>query len=294
MFFLEWRIAPVSSFLVVGLLTTWHGAMAACSGDTPKPHQPPAYDFVTNSYVKQCAAYVCFYTCFESKMGQDVRLHWYIPNHVAWVPPGEDKENPRFANSARSFLAHDTCVEYGNNARTVRAPLIAAERERGAVDEEAAKGCVRPSFIKKVDDKSSGVGPPSAFNLPVRSFFPSDGKRPTETMLVLTGEIGLQPSETSFKTYINYAISKYPGRQEGEPLDLRLKPRLEHETEFLLPYFLQAYKEGTVQLLPKGFISFSAPIESPNVASAAFDIVDRGGTIVGTMTLPVFVRKTAN
>jgi hypothetical protein len=227
-------------------------------------------------------------------MGQDVRLHWYIPNHVAWVPPGEDKEDHRFANNARNLLAQDTCVEYGNNARTVRAPLIAAARERQAVDEEAAKGCIRPSFIKKVDDKSAPVGAPSAVNLSVRSFFPSDGKRPSETMLVLTGEIGLQPSDTSFKTYINYAISKYPGRLEGEPLDLRLKPRLEHETEFLLPYFLQTYKEGAVQLLPKGFISFSAPIESPNIASAAFDIVDRGGTIVGTMTLPVFVRKTAN
>jgi hypothetical protein len=293
MLFLERRAVLVSSLLIVGLLTICHGASAACSGDTPKSHQPQTYNFLTNSEFKRCSSYVCFYTCFESKMtgtNEDLRLHWYIPNHLAWLPPGETSLEHRIASNDRHVVVQNTCVEYGNVGRSVRAPLIVTQTEEGSAVEEAGKDSCAPRLVRKVDDKTSAQKDLASVTLPIRRFFPSDGKRPTETMLVMTGEIGFQPFEKSFKTYLNYAIEQYPGRKEGDPETLRLKPRLENETEFLGPYFRELYKDGAAQLSKKGFISFSAPVDNPNIASALFDIVDKNGGVVSTMTLPVFVR----
>jgi hypothetical protein len=228
----------------------------------------------------------------------DLFLLWYIPPHQAWLPPGQESIDHRFnGDDRRHFVVENACIEYGNNGKGVHAPLIISEQERrGLSERQRNKNCAPIGLIRKgEDDRIQKRGPLEPVSLPIKKFFPSDLKRPFETMLMMTGEVGITPydSDKIFKSYVRYEIQKYPGRDNGDPSDLHIRPRHNGDVGFLRRHFMATHKEGIVRLSAKGFISFTAPVETTELASALFDIVDKDNAVVSTVTLPVFLRRTA-
>jgi hypothetical protein len=104
--------------------------------------------------------------------------------------------------------------------------------------------------------------PEGGYRDQVRVFFPSNPDKPRETMLEVNGVVGIDAIDGIFQSFFSYSAQKYKGRPDGNPDNIRVRPRFVTTPESYYKAFLENNEEVT-PLGSKGDIVFKISARQP-------------------------------
>src|SRR5579871_1090580 len=293
------RLSAARAFPValLGIFLTSSASLGQTKGclDLPgEPHPYGQFTFVTNSRIDKPLTTghksgIISCVIHDDKINF-LRVHWMIPGPDGWVPPGGQPLSslPRDTDIT-TFKQVPGCLLVGPRGDTTTAQFIGVEGDDARIADEQKRGCravvANPHPLPGIIERIFAT---------VRNYVPSDANRANETMLQIEATVGIVPQGTTgFRSVVSYLISRYAG-SEGDPSQLSMRPVFPGATERLLPAFLQDHKPPS-QLGEKGEIAFSVgDVANPRLDYAAYEIFDREGRPVGSISFPVFVSGFAN
>ncbi len=315
-----WRLRGVIAASLIALLMIGSEASSAqnerCPGNPAHvKHTPPiGFNFETDSLAKRGRnGYREFYTCVRNHDDVEVRIIWYVPKFISWVPPTTQDYHPRMRNDilARPITG---CLQYGTIGKMVYAEFLGTAAEENLATEQVEKECkgLRDEVTPAPPDEretqmgaAQGLGDLQPITLDYAIHFPSELKNSGKTLLRFEGFVDLRPySSSGYKAQLNYEVTKAAGYPDGDPAKIRIFERFTGVAESLYPFFNNAYPDGFSPALggtltdknpmTKGTISFEVSGgESWELASAEFEFRDNSEQLVGMISIPVFVPAAA-
>lgn len=274
---------------------------SSCEGPTNQSHPYGTFTFYTNSRVETINLGRYKYQVISCVADDDpvnpMRVKWLTPGPDGFIPPHEKLELvPRMsevgldpvvgAKSDALIKQLDGCILYGDRGDTTSATFFGISGDTSRVAKEAQVGC----------RSAAGGTSPSSWSSDildilhaVRNFFPSDAKRPNETMLELKGNIGVKRVDNSrYVSEFTYTLLPF-NNSKGEADKIQLQPLFDGSTESLLPAF-EKENGKTVQLSEKGNVNFRIDdLANPSLAYARYGFMNAQGEFLGSITLPVFI-----
>jgi hypothetical protein len=230
-------------------------ALAAdCQGDTRQEHHVGNFNFVTSSWVEDFQGRKRYVSCVGNlDPHSDLPVTWVIPGpYEGYVPDSEATITGRLEDDL-SPRPIDGCLKYGpSHAPTIAQFLgTADEDERNKAD----SGCTQRPTSVQLKDVGAGGLPNEPYVDNIRIFFPSDPSRPRETMLEVTGRVGIEPAGESYTSFLEYYAHRYKDRPDGKIEDVLVQPGFPVSSKT----FMEAYSASnkpTYQLQEKDRITF--------------------------------------
>lgn len=271
----------------------------SCLGSVKQPHPDPFgnFNFETNSLyaparklpgVTNPGSYKFgFVSCVSNPdPKRPLYVNWLIPGPTGWVQPKSKLNSvPELTNESKP-LQLDGCLEYGNRGGTTRARFLGTKDDRSKAKREHRRGCrnavanAPDSAVEKFED----------IILKITNYFPSDTKHAADTMLKLTGVIGIKHAGTDgYTSFMEYKIRPY-GKSDGSVRDISIRPDFRGAMEQLLPIFRKENGATRLKLATEGHVAFTA--KRPKMATLAYssyEILDRNNRTVAAVGFPVFV-----
>jgi hypothetical protein len=271
------------------------GQKISCPANLKKTHQQMPFDFDTSTWVVPAALYVAansgpyqivVFTCVGNNDSKGIlQFDWLVPRHQGWLEPGKISASPRLVRGT-SPTPYDGCLRYGNKGDSIPAQFLGGDDDKTSIDSENKVGC-RTAIARGTLGTGGGI---FDFLLPFRNFFPSDSTKPKETMLQISGQIGVQKlGGDRYSSLLQYAINP-SSESEGKASNATLRPAfLGAGGEALLRAFREKNPER-LSLAENGTVRF----EVSNVRNAAliyesYEILDVDGKVVASIAVPLFV-----
>jgi hypothetical protein len=189
----------------------------------------------------------------------------------------------------------ESCIQYGNlDDQRTTAQFSGTQSDEQATNSNIEKSCkMNAKSIEKSELEKITI-PKDGWTDTVHTFFPSDLKQSSDTMLVLDGEISVTPTEAGYVSSFVYDIQRYKDRSKGDPNGILIRPVFPIQQEF----FLSALEKDnnlskdnlTMKLDSKGKVSFSVPKRSDlwTVSAGYYEFLDRNLDVVGVVRIPLF------
>ncbi|MGO4705118.1 hypothetical protein AB4072_04990 [Microvirga sp. 2MCAF38] len=280
----------LSAVLSLLLFSAGSGSAApiACPGPSEQPHPMYPFDFGTNSRVEGVTAgqyKSAIVSCISNKNPDDwLYVHWLIPRVQGWVVPGGMIDSGPRLQITDAPVPMDTCLKYGNRSDTVSALYLGNDLDLEEAALEKRNGCratvagTKPSVVERIQEIIQQI----------KVFFPSDAKRPKETMLELSGEATVvDVSENTFTSRLTYSVSRV-GNSNGSVEGVRMRPAFNAGASSLTEAFGKKYPEP-IKLREKDAIAFTAQAAQPRLIYTSLEVLDINGVSVASITFPVYV-----
>ncbi|WP_316178081.1 hypothetical protein [Bradyrhizobium sp. SZCCHNS30591] len=258
-----------------------------CLGPNQEPHPYGSFTFKTNSRVDFSYLKGYKHTVISCISHDDpinpLYVKWVIPGPHGWVPAKQRLESLARATNKDQFDQLKGCLLFGNQGETTRGTFIGVENDERRAADEGKVGC--RVAVANVEPAPAGI---QSFSQKIRNWFPSDATRPRATLMRLDGDVGIDPRNEGFSSYVSYTLTR-EGDSQGSAADLTARPVFRGAAEALLPYFNEKNPK-TIQLREKDVIFFSVPrVANPGLSYASYEVYDKDQRVVGEISLPVFV-----
>ncbi|MER9663337.1 hypothetical protein [Mesorhizobium sp. M0134] len=285
------RMLPMlAASLVVGVVSA--EAKTCDEGDTRQEHHVGNFNFVTSSWVEKKGKLRRYISCVKNlDPNSDLLVTWFIAGPFqTYVPATVELPTPRLRDDISPRPVRG-CIQYGNLGERTPAEFM------GTADDEERNGkegnCAPAT---QVGNEPQGTDlPPDGWQDDVRVFFPSDPDDPHDTMLEVTGKIGIAPipggvTGGGFQSFFAYSAKQYEGRKLGKVEDVTVTPVFPIKSDFFAAAFFKENKEAT-GLSRDGSISFDVLAPFSNAwrpAPAFYEFRDKHGRVLGAIPMPLF------
>jgi hypothetical protein len=225
-----------SVLLVASCISSSPSLASDCAGDTRQEHHLGNFNFVTSSWVEKAGKRRTYVSCVGNlDPNSDLPVDWIIPGpHGGYVPDDEARLTGRLEDDTNPRPI-DGCLKYGpSHAPTVAQFLGTAEDEKRNKTDANCRPA--PTSVQDTHVGASGL-PTEPYTNEIRIFFPSDPSRPRETMLEVTGRVGIEPEGNTYTSSLVYHAHRYKGRPDGQINDVLVQPGFPVSTDA----FMQAY-----------------------------------------------------
>ncbi|MER8946538.1 MULTISPECIES: hypothetical protein [unclassified Mesorhizobium] len=264
-----------------------------CQGDTRQEHHPGNFNFVTSSWVEDAGNRKRYVSCVANlDAGSDLLVHWFIPGpYKEYVPSNRAKPTHRLRDDLNPRPIQG-CLQYGGLQETVFADFLGTAEDN---DRNKMGDCEHQAAEYK--EASAGVQglPSEGYSDQVVVYFPSDVNKPRDTMLELTGQIGLSVDGDVYRSYFKYFVQRLEGRPDGKIENVRVEPRFPVGGDFFHPAFVKFNENGPVQLTEKGSIDFlvSGSRESNwRSVEAYYQFLDTESRVLAVVPIPLLQEVT--
>ncbi|MER9629600.1 hypothetical protein [Mesorhizobium sp. M0296] len=257
------------------------------TGDTRKEHHVGNFNFVTNSWVEEVGKLRRYVSCVGNfDRDTDLLVTWHVAGPKGTYVPSDDvATEPRISNDLNP-RAVNGCIKYGNLGDFTDAQFMgsAADEDENAKDNP----CNIANTLRGHELAKPGI-PKEGYRDQVRVFFPSNPDKPRETMLEINGVIGIAAVDGMFESFFTYSAQKYKGRPDGNPDDIRVRPRFVTAPESYYKAFFETNEEAT-PLGSKGDIVFkiSGATSSLVPVTAYYEFISPDNRVVGSIPMPMF------
>jgi hypothetical protein len=257
------------------------------NGDTRQVHNVGNFHFVTNSWVEHQGNLRRYVSCVGNlDQNTDLLVTWFVAGPSGtYVPSDQVSMTPRMSNDLDPRPVNG-CIKYGNLGDRTPAQFMGSK-----ADEDAnTKGnyCQTGSEDAKQSVAENGI-PADGWRDQVRVFFPSNPENPHDTMLEVTGVIGIEPKGDSFESFFSYQANQYKGRTEGNPEGISVRPVFPYAGDFFIKAFSENNnpfkamgREGDIRWMVKDPKPSWAPVP------AYYEFVDRENRVLGSIPMPLF------
>lgn len=233
------------TFFAATCIVTSQALAADCGGDTRQEHHVGNFNFVTSSWVEDFEGRKRYVSCVGNlDPHSDLPVTWVIPGpYGGYVPDDEARLTPRLEDDPNPRPV-DGCLKYGSS----QAPTIA--QFLGTADDEQRNkqdsGCSQKPTSVQLKAVGAGRLPKESYVDKIRIFFPSDPSRPRETMLEITGKVGIEPEGQSYTSFLEYYAHRYKNRPDGKIDDVLVQPGFPVSTKT----FMEAYSTSNKPVYP--------------------------------------------
>jgi len=165
----------------------------------------------------------------------------------------------------------------------------------GTADDEAENNANKDKCTKSVTEKGSAKIlqkplPENGWTDDIRVFFPTDVKRPYETMIEVSGAIGISGKSDGYVSFFNYIANRLPGRTAGDVDAVVVSPVFPDTGGYFSSAFAQEHQKAPT-LGPKGEIGFhifGKPYDNWRAVRAYYRFEALDGTVLAQIPLPLF------
>ncbi|RWD70776.1 hypothetical protein [Mesorhizobium sp.] len=281
------RFLAIPSALFV--LLSVHGVHAAdCSGDTRQEHHVGNFNFVTSSWVEEVGNRRRYVSCVANlDPDSDLLVTWLIPGpYDSYVPDGEAALTPRLRDDLNPRPV-DGCLKYANLGATTTAEFLGTE-EDGARN-NADNSCGQKSSAIQEKKTAAGGLPPEPYADDIRIFFPSDPSHPHDTMLEVTGKVGIKAEGGSYTSFFDYSARPYKDRPDGRLEDVMIAPSFGKDSPFLDAFM--ASNKPSYTLEKRATITFtvsgSADHKWQSVEGFYYFVNSKSGQVLSALPVPL-------
>jgi hypothetical protein len=249
---------------------------APCIGQLPQHHPTNPFVFDTNTHVEN-APRLHFDVCiFNPDPKFYLRFAWFVPDWAGFAPPGDGIEGRRYPDPNAVPMVLKSCIEYGNAGALTTAQFFGDAAEKAAAAREDQVACKAAAPVKGVSISGSDLEP---IDYPFRLFFPSENQNAEATMLALVATYTLKPEGTGYSSAIAYKLTRAPGRPDGDPQAIVMKPILSGAAERLAGFFADQNPTGSIRLGEGGDRLLFRVKEGKawQLAHASLQFLDRSG-----------------
>jgi hypothetical protein len=262
---------------------------APCTGQTPQHHPTDPFAFDTNSHVEN-APRLHFDVCiFNPDPKFYLRFAWFVPDWAGFAPPADGIEGKHYPDPKAVPMVLKSCIEYGNAGALTTAQFFGDADEKQAADREDQSSCKPAAPVRSASLSGSDLEP---FDYEFRLNFPSENANAEATMLALSAHYTLKPEGSSgYSSAIAYKLTRAPGRPEGDPQAIVMKPILSGAAERLTGFLYDQNPSGGIRLGEGGdrLLFRVKEGKSWHLAHASLQFLDRSGVQVARTQIPVFV-----
>ncbi len=266
----------------------------SCPSNLKKNHPEMPFDFDTSTSVAPAALYVAsntgpyqmvVFTCVGNNDSKGLlQFDWLTPRHHGWLEPGRISTSPRLVRG-NSPTPYDGCLRFGNKGDSIQAQFFGGDDDRAGIEAEHKVGC-RTAIARGT--AGTGGGGIFDFLLPFRNSFPSDSNKPNETMMQISGQVGIQKiGSDRYSSLLQYAINP-SSESAGKASSARLRPAFRGAGE----KFVGAYREKNPEQMPlasSGTVRFEvANVGNASLIYEAYEILDSEGKVVASIAVPLF------
>ncbi len=124
----------------------------------------------------------------------------------------------------------------------------------------------------------------------IRVFFPTDLTRPHDTMIEVTGTIGIKRKIDGLESYFYYAANRLDERPDGNVDSVLVSPEFPKFEKYFSPAFAQSYSKLPI-LGGEGEIAFHVfgkPDDNWQAVQAYYRFEDRNGNVLAVIPMPLF------
>ena len=261
-----------------------------CTGDTPQHHTTHPFAFDTNSRAES-GSRLHFDVCIHNPDPKSyLRFAWFVPDWAGFAPPGDGIEERRYPSDPRTVpTVLKSCIAYGNAGALTTAEFYGDADEKQAADREDPASCKQAApLLTSAWLSGSDL---ERIDYAFRLFFPSENGNAEATMLALAAHYTLKPEGTGYSSVLAYKLTRAPGRPDGDPQAIVMKPILSGPAERLTKSLHDQNPSGSIRL-GEGGDGMLLRVKEGNswqLAHAALQFLDRSGVPVARTQIPVFV-----
>lgn len=262
---------------------------APCTGQVPQHHPTDPFAFDTNSHV-ETGSRLHFDICIHNPDPKFyLRFAWFVPDWAGFAPPADGIEGKHYPTDPKTVpLVLKSCIEYGNAGALTTAQFYGDADQKQAAGREDQSACRPAAPVKSAAQSGGGLEP---INYAFRLFFPSENRNAEATMLAFAAHYTLQPEGSGYSSAIIYELTRAPGRPEGDPEAIVMKPILSGAAERLAGFLYDQNPSGSIRLAKEGNSLLFRVKEgrSWQLAHVSLQFLDRSGVQVARTQIPVFV-----
>ncbi|MER9574917.1 hypothetical protein NKI78_04590 [Mesorhizobium sp. M0400] len=276
--------------LLVGSLIAFASPSNAAdcpTGDTRHEHHVGNFNFVTNSWVEEVGKLRRYVSCVGNfDRDTDLLVTWHVAGPKGTYVPSDDvATEPRMSNDLNPRVVNG-CIKYGNLGDYTDAQFMGstADEAENAQDNP----CAEANIFGGHELAKPGI-PEDGYSDQVRVFFPSNPDKPRETMLEINGMIGIAAKDGAFESYFTYSAHKYKDRPDGDPDNIRVRPRFVTAPES----YYKAFFENNKELIPLGYkgnivFKVSEATSSLVPVTAYYEFISPDDRVLGSIPMPMF------
>ncbi|QKD16300.1 hypothetical protein [Mesorhizobium sp. NZP2077] len=184
------------------------------------------------------------------------------------------------------------CIKFGNLNNYTPAQFMGSAADEA--ENAHSNGCA--GLAPSGGDTIEGAFLTDGWSDNVRVFFPSDPDNPHDTMLELTGTIGLtNVGEGNYESFFKYRAARYKDRPDGQPGDVTVTPVFPYDREKFFSAYYNTNKEAA-RLGSDGNITFKVDALSAiwRPVPAYYEFRDRQNRVLGAIPMPLLGTAGAN
>jgi hypothetical protein len=261
----------------------------------PHAHPNGNFNFETNSLFEQVGKLDSVIDAGKFKYGivscvsnpdpkYPLYVRWLIPGPAGWVQPnGKLESAPRLTNETKQEQSKG-CLQFGNRGDTTHAHFFSLSDDKSRLGDEQKRGC-REAAAAAQSQAGTAI---ENILLKIKNFFPSDSKRPQETMLRLDGRAGIEKKgDGRYSSILTYEIT--PVGKEGSVKGIFIFPRFVGRSESLLASFNKD-NPGGIRASDKGVVEFAVSnVNEPQLTYASYEIYDQNKVPVASIAIPILL-----
>jgi hypothetical protein len=263
---------------------------APCTGQIPQHHPTDPFAFDTNSHAENTPRLHFDVCIFNPDPKFYLRFAWFVPDWAGFAPPADGIEGKHYPADPKIVpMVLKSCIEYGNAGALTTAEFFGDADEKQAAGREDQAAC-KPAAPVKSAALSGGDLEPIQYAF--RLFFPSDNRNAEATMLALFANYTLKPEgPLGYSSTIDYKLTRAPGRPDGDPQAIVMKPILSGAAERLTSFLNAQNPSGTIRLGEGGnpLLFRVKEAKSWQLVQASLQFLDPSGVQVARTQIPVFV-----
>lgn len=223
--------------------------------------------------------------------GTDLFVNWFVPGPFKqYVPADEATVTPRLRDDLNARVI-ESCIEYGNLGEITKADFI------GTTDDQHNNGNIPKcgqtySETTRIEPVKKSL-PANGWFDEIRIFFPSDLSNPHDTMLEVSGKIGLKVNGNGdgYTSFFDYEAKQYKDRPKGEIDQVSIQPFFPLRGEVFSAAFLSSNKEQATSLSKSGQITFNvegSTNQKWRVVDALYEFRDKQDRVLAAIPIPLF------
>jgi hypothetical protein len=260
-----------------------------CKGLTPQVHNVRNFNFQTNSWVEEVENRRRYVSCVANlDINSDLPVDRKIPGpYRGWVPSTKVVTSARLRDDTNARPI-DGCLEYGFKHDATSAEFLGT-----ADDETANKGnkeqcgeTVTETGPSKIQSNSL---PKNGWKDEIRVFFPTDVNKPRDTMIEVTGEIGIYNNSDGYQSFFDYTAKRLDDRPDGDVDSVIVSPVFPNGKYFSARFAVANTKP--LILGSKGAINFQIfgkPYNNWQAVQAYYLFEAKDGNVLAQIPLPLF------
>ena len=269
-----------------------HAVADECQGMTPHVHNVKNFNFQTNSWVETVENRRRYVSCVANlDPNSDLVVDWKIPGPYQGYVPSTNVVTVARLRDDTNDRPIDGCLEYGYHHDLTTAEFLGTADDE-MVNKSDKNECAQQNATGKGPAKiEANPLPKKGWKDKIHVFFPTDVKKPRDTMIEVNGEIGIASKEDGYLSYFDYTAKRLDGRPDGDVNSVLMSSVFPDQDKYFSPRFVEGTKKPPLILGSKGSVDFQIfgkPDDSWQAVPAYYRFEDKDGNVLAQIPLPLF------